>query len=287
MLLSIDHQTVYKYQEKVQLNPHQIFLKPLQRAHLLLEDYKIRISPLPEGSNERYSIEGNPYLLAWFKDPHQELSLDIKLKIWSHPFNPFGFVITPRFVDSLKMDRKPHFSYEEKDLPILQPYLMHDKNSLLQDFGKIFLAQRDPLTILTALNAGIYQDWEHIIREEETLWNPSYTFDQKRGSCRDLAWMMMHMTRGLGMASRFVSGYAFNPELDSGHELHAWVEVYLPGAGWVGLDPNLGLLVDEHYIPLACSFHPENTLPVHGSVGGDRQVASKLETSVVIKKLSD
>jgi hypothetical protein len=287
MLLSIAHTTVYRYQEKVQLNSHQVFLKPLQRAHLLLEEYTIRFSPLPEGSNERYSIEGNPFLLAWFKDTHQELTINLKLKIWSHPFNPFAFIVSPSFVNSFDLDTKPHFSYENRDLPILHPYLIHGENKHLEEFGRTFLHQRDPLSILTSITSGIYQGWEHIIREEETLWSPEYTFDQKKGSCRDLAWMMMHITRSLGLASRFVSGYAFNPELDSGHELHAWVEVYLPGAGWVGLDPNLGLLVDEHYIPLACSFHPENTLPVHGSVGGDRAVASKLETSVLIKKLAD
>ncbi|WP_114752190.1 transglutaminase family protein [Pleomorphovibrio marinus] len=287
MLLDIDHLTLYRYQEKVQFNPHQVFLRPLQRHNLILKNYEIFFDPQPDGFNERYSIEGNPYFLAWFSGQHQELSIKINLRILSLPFNPFGFIISNAFVRTLNLLEEPHFSYEEKDMPILHPYLQHQASGDLMDFGKQFLSQRDPLSILTSLNAAIHENWEHIIREEENLWNPTFTYDQKQGSCRDLAWMMMHITRSLGMASRFVSGYAFNPELKGGHELHAWTEVYLPGAGWVGLDPNLGLLVDEHYIPLACSFHPENTLPVHGTTGGEHQVTSKMETKVQIKKLED
>lgn len=95
--------------------------------------------------------------------------------------------------------------------------------------------------------------------------------------------MLVHMLRNVGLASRFVSGYAFNPELTEGHELHAWVEVFLPGAGWVGLDPSLGLFSDNHYIPLAAGYSPELVAPVQGSFGGT--ASTDLKAEVWIKLL--
>ena len=97
--------------------------------------------------------------------------------------------------------------------------------------------------------------------------------------------MLIHMLRMQGLAARFVSGYAFNPELDEGNELHAWVEAYLPGAGWLGLDPSLGLFADQNYIPLATSSLAQNTLPVHGNYGGTAR--ARLATTVDIRQLPD
>jgi transglutaminase-like putative cysteine protease len=124
----------------------------------------------------------------------------------------------------------------------------------------------------------------HIIREEEDLWAADNTFRFQKGSCRDLAWMQMNMLGSLGLASRFVSGYAFNPEVASGHELHAWLQTYLPGAGWIGLDPSLGLLTNQLYVPLAYHPDPIQTLPVQGSYGGGAK--SKLETDVIISQIA-
>jgi len=136
---------------------------------------------------------------------------------------------------------------------------------------------------LVLLLSKIHSKWEHIVRHEEGIMALDDVFESKTGSCRDLSWMLMSMLRSIGLASRFVSGYAFNPELDAGHELHAWVEVFLPGASWVGMDPILGLLADSRYIPLAVSYDPKFASPVIGNYGGASQ--SHLTTDVVIEVL--
>jgi len=108
-------------------------------------------------------------------------------------------------------------------------------------------------------------------------------FQEKHGSCRDLSWFMMNCLRFLGIPARFVSGYSFNPEIGQDHELHSWVECWLPGAGWLGVDPSLGLMTDHHYIPMACSFDPTKTLPVQGIYAGS--ATSNMSYEVVIKEI--
>ena len=284
MRLKIQHTTTYEYKKMVRINPHHFYLKPLQRNYLEIIGYKLEIDPQPEGMNERYSIEGNPYLQAWFTGETDSMEIVVDFEVSSTHFNPFHFLIDQWFIKGIDLESETPFTYQEKNLPILKPYLANSNNNLLKSYSLDKLKTNDPIHYLTQLNAAIHADWHHIIREEENLWPAAKTFAAGKGSCRDLSLMLREMLRHIGLAARFVSGYAFNPELEEGHELHAWVETYLPGAGWVGLDPSLGLMTDEHYIPLAASFLPENTLPVHGSYGGENLKPSSLHTSLSIKR---
>ncbi|MFO7825053.1 MAG: transglutaminase family protein [Cyclobacterium sp.] len=283
MRLKIQHHTIYDYHRSVGLNPHSIFMKPLTRNYLEVRNYRLHIQPEPEGLNERYSIEGNPYFQAWFTGETNMLSIKVSFETVHTKFNPFLFLVDQWFIKKLDLSAETPFQYLEEDLPILRAYLDHSNNPLLRKYGKDKLTTKDPIQFLTQLNAAIHADWKHIIREEENLWPATKTFAAGRGSCRDLSWMLIEIIRHLGLAARFVSGYAFNPELDEGHELHAWVETFLPGAGWVGLDPSLGLMTDEHYIPLACSFLPQKTLPVHGTYGGENLQPATLSATVNIE----
>ncbi|GAB2993311.1 transglutaminase family protein [Cyclobacterium sediminis] len=285
MRLKIQHITTYEYQKLVRLNPHHFYLKPLQRNYLEVEAYSLEIDPKPEGINERYSIEGNPYFQAWFTGETESMEIHLNFQVNTKHFNPFLFLMDQWFLQQFNPESEKPFSYRPKNLPLLAAFLAHNKNNLLKSYALEKLKSNDPIQFLTQLNAAIHADWHHIIREEENLWSAAKTFAAGKGSCRDLSFMLMEMLRHVGLAARFVSGYAFNPELEEGHELHAWVETYLPGAGWVGLDPSLGLMVDEHYIPLASSFLPENTLPVHGTFGGENLKPSTLQTSVSIHQI--
>jgi len=285
MNLSITHHSLYTYDQSVQLNPHKLFLKPLQRDNLKLKQYSIKINPKPLGMNERFSLEGNPYFQVWFQGVTKTLEITVDLKLEVASFNPFGFLIEPGFLQSIRPMDTPSFHYEDAENKLLLPYLQHESSELLLSFARKHFSDSNPVIFLLALAADIHTHWEHLIREEEDVWEPTYTFNEKRGSCRDLSWMMIHVLRSVGLAARYVSGYAFNPELDEGNELHAWVEAYVPGAGWIGVDPNLGLLTDEHYIPLACSNHPGRTMPVYGTVGGDKEVSSSLQAKVTITLL--
>ena len=283
MKLKIEHHSLYTYDHTVQLNPHNLFLKPLQRDNLKLLSYDIQVNPTPVGIAERFSLEGNPYFQVWFSGFTQKLEITVKMELEVSSFNPFGFLIDVGFIKQINPALTPAFHYLEEERVLLAPYLQHEITPELRAFATKHLEEAKPLAFLMALAGDIYTHWDHIIRMEEDVWSPDYTFQIKRGSCRDLSWMMIQLLRSVGLAARYVSGYAFNPELDEGNELHAWVEAYLPGAGWVGVDPNLGLLTDEHYIPLACSNHPSRTLPVHGTVGGDHPSSSTLDAKVSIQ----
>ena len=139
------------------------------------------------------------------------------------------------------------------------------------------------INFLTSLLDKVAAKWGHEVRYEENILDPEDCFDRKNGSCRDLTWMLMHMLGHYHLPTRFVSGYAYNPELGEGHELHAWLEVHLPGAGWIGLDPSAGLFTTASYIPVSTSYHPKNTMPVVGSYRGEKR--ARLETSVSIRKM--
>ncbi|MBK7635718.1 MAG: transglutaminase domain-containing protein [Saprospiraceae bacterium] len=132
---------------------------------------------------------------------------------------------------------------------------------------RIFHATSDIVTFLHSINAYIHQHWQHEIRIEPGFQHPLITFSDKRGSCRDLAYMMMEMLKSVGLASRFVSGYAYNPSLSEEHNLHAWIDIYMPGAGWIGIDPKPWIVLRPPLFPLAASYEPSNTLPVIGTFG--------------------
>jgi transglutaminase-like putative cysteine protease len=141
----------------------------------------------------------------------------------------------------------------------------------------------DITTFMSMLCGEINLNWQHQYSYMQQLMTPNDCFKSKAGSCRDLSWMMIQMFRCANIPARFVSGYAYNVELETDNELHAWVEAWIPGAGWIGLDPSSGLIATEHYIPVATSYHPKNTLPVQGTFRGNAQ--SKLTTQVNITSL--
>lgn len=282
MKLKIDHLSRYTYQEKVSLNPHDLYLIPQQRSYIKILDAQLDISPNPLGKNERINAEGNPFYQVWFGEDTSELVVRSSLQLEISKYNPYGFILHKEVLFPFDF-----FVYPDAFKEPLRLFIEgEESNEKLKIYTQNTINQTlDFISFLTLLVANIHQDWKHIIRMEEGLMTIDEMIDQKEGSCRDLSWLLIQMLRSVGLASRFVSGYAFNPELDEGHELHAWVEVFLPGAGWIGLDPSLGLLADQNYIPLACSFHPLNTLPIYGSYGGTG--SSHLTSEVIIKEVKD
>ncbi|WP_113922375.1 transglutaminase family protein [Cognataquiflexum aquatile] len=277
MKLRIRHSTRYTYDKKVQLNIHEFYLIPLQRFYFKVLKSNWTVFPTPLGFHERINFENNPYFQAWFTGESDFLEIKSDFEIEVGEFNPYGFIIQPQPVFPFET-----FSYPEEVKDYLRIYIEGEKLPGLDDFVKSVMKESDGLVgFLVLLLAKIHSNWEHIIRHEEGIMPLGEVFESKIGSCRDLSWMLMAMLRSIGLACRFVSGYAFNPELDAGHELHAWVEVFLPGASWIGLDPSLGLLADSRYIPLAISYDPKFASPVVGNYGGASQ--SHLTTDVVIE----
>jgi transglutaminase-like putative cysteine protease len=268
MQLQITHHTKYKYNDAVFLEPHYLRFYPQQRTHFLLKGFDLEVTPVPSGLFPM--INHNDFLQhqCWFLETHSSLEIKASIKVITQPFNPFGFFldqsapVVPIDDDSLLTD-KDH-SRE------LHDYIEETRPEVKRDLiAGVYL-------VLNYLN----DHWEHSVRYEDDIHSASECFALRSGSCRDIAWMCISILRSLGIPSRFVSGYAYNPELGEGHELHAWVEFFAPGAGWLGIDPSAGIFTTDSYIPTAFSNNPHETLPVQGSFRG--AAAASLETEVKI-----
>ena len=283
MLIQVSHRSVYEYSTEVFLGIHKLYLIPQHRPYFRIEHQKFQILPEPDGNNFRQDLAGNWYKQCWFTGMTASLEIIGEWIFKLQNFNPFGFIIDREFEEKGWGNASFQFSYEEKTA-FLIPFLADKEDGRFRDF---MLPIKDQslglIDFLVNLTREINQGWKHLIRQEQNIWMSEFTFSEKKGSCRDIALMEMEMLRELGLATRFVSGYAFNPDLDEGHELHAWLEVFLPGAGWVGIDPSLGLLTDHRYIPLASHPDPARTLPVQGTFLGDS--GSALKTHVHMKLL--
>lgn len=283
MLVQVWHHSQYDYSSEVSLGIHKLYLIPQHRPYFRIEHQKFQVTPDPDGHNFRQDLAGNWYKQCWFTGHTQSLEIATEWIFKIQHFNPFGFIIDKNFEENGWNSAFFQFSYEEKTA-FLIPFLTDKDESRYTDFLLELKKQSDGLVdFLVRLTKEIYLSWEHLIRHEQNIWSADFTFSEKKGSCRDIALLQMEMLRELGLATRFVSGYAFNPDLDEGHELHAWLEVFLPGAGWVGLDPSLGLFTDHRYIPLATHPDPVRTLPVQGSFAGISD--SELKTHVDMKLL--
>ena len=275
MRLGIHHQTHYHYSQPVFLEPHYLNLYPQSYPQYTVTNFRIEVTPRPSGLSQRMSAENNQYFQCWFDELTSSLQVEVQFEAQLREINAFDF-----FIDVSQQEKKPSD-------PSLKPFLHHGVkigSSMRHWVETLALkSDQDPLKLFSLLLDEIHDHWGHEIRYEATLHSPAYCFEKKNGSCRDLSWMLIHALRLLHIPARFVSGYAHNPELGEGHELHAWVEAWLPGAGWIGLDPSAGLFTSEAYIPLAVSHHPKNTMPVIGNYRGDAR--SRLETEVRIVEL--
>ncbi len=277
MRIHIQHVTRYSYSAEVYPNTHYLYFHPMNRPYLRLVDYSIQADPQPSGLAGRLDRENNVYYQLWYLEMISHLDIRVEMDIELNSYNPYDFLLDP------VPDIHAPFQYQSTPDAMLQPYLKTEplaadiRNYIEQAISN---SSANVLDFFQELNRMIAAEWDHTVRMEENILSPDECFARKSGSCRDLSWMLINMLRSRGFPSRFISGYSYVPGMEDGHELHAWVEVLLPGAGWVAMDPTLGLLVTERHIPLASSYDPAHTLPVQGSYRGDAQ--STMTTEVII-----
>lgn len=273
MLLRIEHTTSYKYSAPVFAEPHHLYFYPVNRSYLQLLSFDLQVLPVPTGLALRVDIENNPYHQCWFDGMINSMSIAVKLEIETTPFNFLDFLI----------EDNPKTDHDAAIQLYLNPRMTLSSNVHRWILSLKRSSEANAIAFLGRLCQEIHDGWTHTISYASQLRDPSDCFEDKSGSCRDLSWMMIEMLREQKIPARFVSGYCHNPELEEGHELHAWVEAWVAGAGWIGLDPSSGLFTTADYISVAASYHPANTLPVQGSYRG--KATSKLETSVRISVL--
>lgn len=281
MLFSIYHLTQYTYSEDVFLEPHYLHFYPVDRPHLELVDFSLNINPATSGQALIFDAFNNKTHQIWFDDLTKSLLLEVNMRVQTKAFNPFEYLEHP------EADLMTGNIYNEPLEEALQVFLNYDPryiNEEIRSYLNEMKSTPGATGFMSSLLDHVYNNWNHEVRNHPDVWTPDFCFAQKKGSCRDLAWMVINMMRSVGLAARFVSGYAYNNE-ETGHELHAWVEVFVPGGGWVGIDPSLGLFVDHTFVPTAIGAKPRDTMPVLGNYRGRAQ--AQLDTQVVIVKKSD
>lgn len=278
MILSVEHTLYYSYSNSVSLTPHTIYLTPKASPNQEIVSFQLEILPIPNILYKNIDVEGNAQSVAFFNTSTDRLSFRAKVEIVSEQVNPFHFIYFPFEAETLP------FKYPEKELALLQHYLTDEGvTTLIDQFARQMAAEANWKTtdFLTRISAYIRDNFLYEKRLEGAAHSPEVTLISRKGTCRDYAVLMIAACKALGLAARFVSGYCYGSELQA-HELHAWVEVYLPGAGWRGFDPTEGRIADFHYIALASSAQAELINPIRGGFRGN--AVSSLNTFVAIRQ---
>lgn len=268
---SIRHVTQYTYDRRVTLSPQVIRLRPAPHNRTRIISHSLKVTPAGHFVNHQQDPYGNWLARFVFPEPVREFRIEVDLVADMTVYNPFDF-----FVED-SAEYWP-FDYPADIAPDLSIYRTTDQpGPALQAFlADIPRERMKTIDFLVDLNRRVEARTGYVIRMEPGVQTPEETLDLARGSCRDSAWLLVHVLRHLGFAARFVSGYLIQlkPDLEAldgpsgtDHDftdLHAWTEVYLPGAGWVGLDPTSGLLTGESHIPLAATPHYRTAAPIAG-----------------------
>ncbi|HAJ47505.1 MAG TPA: IMP dehydrogenase, partial [Alphaproteobacteria bacterium] len=270
---AIRHVTRYKYDRLVTLGAQTIRLRPAPHARTPILAYSLKVSPGEHFLNWQQDPQSNWVARCVFQELTDHLTVEVNLTAQLDVINPFDFFLEP---DAEKFP----FAYDDELAQELKPYLQTAPHGpLFKDYvGRIDRTSRNTSNFLFDLNAQLQKDIKYLIRMEPGIQAPEETLAKASGSCRDSGWLLVQILRHLGLAARFASGYLIQLTPDqkaldgpSGTEvdftdLHAWAEVYLPGAGWVGLDPTSGLFAGEGHIPLACTADPQFASPIQGLV---------------------
>lgn len=272
--VAIQHHTAYRFDKRVEILPHVIRLRPAPHCRMPIQSYSLKVSPENHFINWQQDPFSNYLARIVFPEKSRELIIDVEVIVDMTVVNPFDFFLEEsvhefpfKYDKQLKKDLAPYLQINEKGPALLKLLAQVDKK------------KQPTINFLVAINQVVQQQVSYLIRMEPGVQSCEETLLLKSGSCRDSAWLLVQLLRHLGLAARFVSGYLVQLKADqkaldgpSGTEvdftdLHAWTEVFIPGAGWLGLDPTSGLFAGEGHIPLACTPDPQSASPITGSTG--------------------
>jgi len=299
--VALHHVTHYKYDRLVQLGPQVIRLRPAPHSRSRILSYSLRIEPAEHFINWQQDPFANYQARLVFPKKTSEFKVTVDLVTEMAVFNPFDFFLEPSaehvpltYAAGLKEELSGYLEKMPRS-PLFKKYL-----------ASLDRSRQRTIDFLVQINQRVYQDINYLIRLEPGVQTPEETLELKSGSCRDSAWLLVQLMRHMGLASRFVSGYLIQlaPDVKSLDgpsgtdvdftDLHAWCEVYLPGAGWIGLDPTSGLLAGEGHIPLACTPQPSSAAPIEGlmdeaevAFGHEMNITRIYESPRVTKPYSD
>ncbi len=281
MRFEVRHQLRYTYSKEVFLEPTSIRLKPRSDFSQTVESFGLLVDPAPTGLSELLDLYNNHEVLAWFSGKHSTLAIQTHFKVDTALSNPFNYLITDPMV--LRLPAK--YGLEQ---PILASYLKPAPDPSVANLAQELLRESDDnaLNFLFHATDYFFREFQHTVRSSGEALPAHKTLRRREGACRDLAVLLVDICRSVGLAARFVSGYKFEPGAKDARELHAWTEVFLPGAGWRGYDPSLGLAVSDLHIPLASGPLPADAAPVSGTFRGT-EVLSRLDYRIEMECLEE
>lgn len=286
-ILSVHHRTVYQYRRPVSFGEHRIMFRPRDSYDQRLIEAALDITPDPAALRWMFDVFGNCVAVATFDTRSETLTFASRITLEHTPEHAPVFPLAPHATHY-------PFGYGAEDMPDLArsierrwPDPRHEVDAWARSFlpadGRIPTQE-----LLAAMTRSVRANFTYLARNEKGVQDPLTTLRGKRGSCRDFAVLMMEAVRALGMAARFVSGYLYNPRNDrarhvGGGSTHAWLQVYLPGAGWVEFDPTNGIVGNRDLIRVAVARDPAQAVPLHGSFFGlaSDDLGMRVEVDVV------
>ncbi|MEH2482121.1 transglutaminase-like putative cysteine protease [Nitrobacteraceae bacterium AZCC 2146] len=283
-LLTIHHKTEYRYAHPVAFGEHRVMLRPRDGHDLRMLTGKLEITPEPMSLRWIHDVFGNSVAIATFDERARTLTVNSTATIEHMPSDEFA--LTP--------DDKAYFYpflYNGEELPDLQHYITPqygDPDGELSYWAREFLDPEGPtptFNILSGMTHGIRKQFTYRKRHDHGTQHPLDTLQTKSGTCRDFALFMIEALRRLGIAARFVSGYLFihgNRERGyvGGGSTHAWVQVYLPAAGWIEFDPTNGIVGSRDLIRVAVARDPRQAIPLHGTYLGTADAFLSMDVSI-------
>jgi transglutaminase-like putative cysteine protease len=260
------HRTYYNFSGVATLQPHQLRLRPREDYSLRIESFNLQLTPAATLLWHR-DAEGNSVAVATFDQPTRQLAIESESIVQQYNESPLDFMVAEYALAY-------PFSYTCDDQVLLAPYRIADRvpaeNLMAQWVGNFWRAG-EPIqsySLMNQMNDYIHKTFTYQVREEPGVQSAEQTLQCGTGSCRDFALLFMEAAKYLGLAARFVSGYLYDPNSTVAGATHAWAEVYLPGAGWLGFDPTIGSIVGTDHIPVAVARLAESVPPVAGSFVG-------------------
>jgi transglutaminase-like putative cysteine protease len=281
MHFTIRHQTHYRYSQPVRLSAQQLRFHPRDDGAQRVIAHRLDIAPTPVGRNEHLDLEGNRVAQVWFEEETDHFDIKVAMQVETLRRNAFEFILAPEAA-VLPINHQHDIICARAYLERIQP-----DDSVTALAAELSLeVKRDTLSFLDRLNRRLFADFTQVHRDTGVPQSPAFTLQSRHGACRDLAMLFVDCCRAEGIAARFASGYQKGNLQSERRHLHAWPEVYLPGAGWRGFDPTHGEAVADTHVTIAAAASARDTMPVSGIYSGEG-VSSSLDYSVEIQVSED
>ena len=290
--LTVHHATVYRYREPVQLGEHRMMFRPRESHDLRLIRTSLSITPRPVDLRWLHDPFDNSVAVATFEGSTSDLRFESSVTLEHFEYSPPDYALEA-------YARTYPFRYSDEDFPNLERALAPQcRSARVSEWALQFLdssTHTDTLKILRAMTLGIREQFVYVRRLEKGVQTPEETLARGQGTCRDFAVLSMEAARSLGIAARFVSGYVFGPTasacdgatsdgpgLTGGGATHAWMQAYLPGAGWVDFDPTNSIIGNRNLIRVAVAWAPEHVLPLWGTYVGRASAFLGMDVTVTV-----